>query len=94
MFGHDDNTRKVVHASVCAPAAEMLRAFCVAHGVTITAFLDALAHTLGGIENAQMDRLKAEAPTLAEALRDARTIDALRRSREPKLDRPGNNGGA
>lgn len=73
MSGHDDTRRKVVHATICAPAAETLRAFCIGHGVTVTAFLDGLGHVLAG---------SSETPAVMAALEYARIIDADRRNRE------------
>ena len=93
MNGHDDAKKKVVHATVCAPAAETLRAFCVYHGTTITAFLDGLGHALAPLVDAPMDQLRAAAPALAEALATARQVDAVRRTRDP-LVRPANSNGA
>lgn len=80
---HDDDRKKVVHAAICAPGAEMLRAFCMSHGVTTTAFLDGLSHALGGFVDVSLSDLKQQTPVLAAALTAARQIDARRRSREP-----------
>lgn len=83
---HDDEKRKVIHATICSPAAESLRAFCVSHGVTVTAFLDGLGHVLADLEHATMEQLSEQTPTLAASLKGARRIDAGRRSREPRRD--------
>jgi hypothetical protein len=82
MVGHDDTKRKVVHATLCAPAAEMLRAFCIGHGVTTTAFLDALGHVVADLQDDSLHDLLETAPSLAASLVHARAIDAERRSRE------------
>ncbi len=87
MSGHDDKRRKVVHANICAPAAESLRAFCISHGVTVTAFLDGLGHALDGLQDAPLDDIAEAAPGVALALITARQVDAERRTREP-LVRP------
>ena len=83
MTGHDDTKRKVVHATICAPAAEQLRAFCMGHGVTVTAFLDGMGHVLADMEHDSLDKLIEKAPSVAAALIHARAIDAGRRNREP-----------
>lgn len=82
--GHDDEKRKVIHATVCAPAADELRAFCIGHGVTVTAFLDGLGHVVADLQHASMEELITTAPSLAAALVLARSIDAARRSRETR----------
>jgi hypothetical protein len=71
---HDDTTRKAIHVTICAPGAEALRAFCIHHGVTITAFLDGLSHVL------EAEHVPV---SIVAALAAARQIDACRRSREP-----------
>jgi len=81
--GHDDSRKKVIHATICAPGAESLRAFCVSHGVTITAFIDGLGHVLTGHSDDSTAELEKNMPTLLNALGLARHIDADRRSREP-----------
>lgn len=78
---HDDTDRHVVHAKICAPGAETLRAFCVSHGVTTAAFLDGLSHALEKFQTASMSDLELGAPTVAAALLAARQIDADRRRR-------------
>lgn len=88
MSGHDDSKKKVVHATVCAPAAESLRAFCMAHGTTVTAFLDGLGHAVCPWLHAPMSAMDEAAPTLAEALRLARQVDGDRRSRDPLIRPP------
>lgn len=80
---HDDYSRKVIHATVCKPGALALRAFCVHHGVTVTAFLDGLGHTLAPLVAMPAAELREAAPILLGALLRARQIDADRRSREP-----------
>lgn len=85
MNGHDDEKRKTVYAKLCAPGAESLRAFCLAHGVTVAAFLDGLSHCLSDMEKTPLNELKLVAPLLVESLLVARQIDADRRSREPRL---------
>ncbi len=82
-MSHDDNKRKVVHAAICTPAAESLRAFCVSHGVTLTAFLDGLGHMLCPHRDDALPDLEKALPAVAAALMLARRIDAGRRSREP-----------
>lgn len=82
MNGHDDDRRKVIHATICAPAADELRAFCVGHGITVTAFLDGLGHTLKELQSASMEDLIENSPIVASSLLFARTIDAGRRNRE------------
>lgn len=83
-MNHSDDKRKVVHATVCAPAAESLRAFCVGHGVTITAFLDGLGHMVCPHRDDTLSDLEKAMPAVAAALMLARRIDAGRRSREPR----------
>lgn len=91
---HDDEKRKVVHATVCAPAAESLRAFCISHGVTVTAFLDGLGHVVCPHRDDTLPQLDEIMPSLAAALRLARKIDADRRSREPRqFGQGGSSGG-
>jgi hypothetical protein len=70
------------------PTAEMLRAFCIGHGLTVTAFLDGLGHVLGDHEHDSLSDLVEHAPTLAAALVQARAIDADRRRREPGAPPP------
>ena len=81
---HNDDKRKTVYAKLCAPGAESLRAFCLAHGVTVAAFLDGLGHALCPLRDAAPHELEKQAPTLVAALMSARMIDADRRSREPR----------
>lgn len=92
MSGHSDEKKKVVHATICAPGAESLRAFCMSHGVTITAFLDGLSHVLCQWQDTPIPELDKVAPNIAQALRSARLIDAERRTRDPKLANGGTNG--
>lgn len=89
---HDDKTKKVLHATVCAPGAAALRAFCVNHGVTVTAFLDGLGHSLCRHRDDDMPLLEKQMPHVALALRLARNIDASRRSRD-QLQQGGSTGG-
>jgi hypothetical protein len=89
---HDDNTKKVLHATVCAPGAAALRAFCVNHGVTVTAFLDGLGHAVCPHRDDDMSQLEQEMPHVALALRLARNIDASRRSRD-QFGQGGSTGG-
>lgn len=84
MNGHDDEKRKVIYAKLCAPGAELLRAFCMGHGVTTAAFLDGLSHVLAQWEETPISVLEDEAPNIATALLFGRQIDAERRCREPK----------
>jgi hypothetical protein len=95
-MNHTDEKRKVVHATVCAPAAESLRAFCIGHGVTITAFLDGLGHMLCPHRDVTFPELEKAMPAIAAALMLARKIDAGRRSREPRQFKQGggSSGGA
>lgn len=89
---HDDSTRKTVYAKLCTPGADALRAFCLGHGVTVAAFIDAASHALADLEKVPLPELELRFPLAAEALRGARCIDAERRRREPRLDEPGRNG--
>jgi hypothetical protein len=84
MNGHDDEKRKVVYAKVCAPGAELLRAFCMNHGVSTAGFLDGLSHILVQWSETTISELEDAEPNIAAALLFGRQIDADRRNREPR----------
>lgn len=90
---HNDETRKTIYAKLCAPGAESLRAFCLAHGVTVAAFLDGLSHVLCPLRDSSMHELEKKAPALVAALMTARVIDHDRRSREPRPEAQDNLNG-
>jgi hypothetical protein len=69
----------------------MLRAFCIGHGVTVTAFLDGLGHVLCAMKHESLAELVEKHPTVGEALVHARTIDAERRNRE-RREKPPSSG--
>lgn len=81
---HSDEKKKAIHATICAPGADLLRAFCMAHGVTLTALLDGLSHVVAQWIDTPIPELARTAPAVATALRHAREIDAARRTRDPK----------
>lgn len=70
-------SRRAVHAE----AAEQMRAFCAEHGVTVTAYLDAVGHALSDLRGLSTDKLAVVAPLLEGVLHHARRIDSDRRAR-------------
>lgn len=74
-------SRRAVHAPICTEAAEQMRAFCAEHGVTVTAYLDAVGHALSDLRGLSTDKLAVVAPLLEGVLHHARRIDSDRRAR-------------
>jgi hypothetical protein len=50
----------------------------------VAAFLDGLSHHLAGLEHKPIREMRDDIPLLYDALVTARSIDADRRSREPR----------
>lgn len=71
---HDDTKRKALHVVICQAAGLSLDEFCLRHGVSRTAFIDAVGHLAGptGEEHPEV---------LEQVLALARRIDGLRRAR-------------
>lgn len=75
------SSRRAIHAPICADSAEQLRGFCSEHGVTVTAYLDAVGHLLGTLRGISTDKLAEITPLFEPLLHHARKIDAARRAR-------------
>lgn len=78
---HNDACRKALHFTICGEAAVSLKTLCARHGVTLTAFLDALGHSLADAAEMNPDELEALLPRVLGTIRAAQQIDALRRLR-------------
>lgn len=77
MAAEDDHVATVmVGGRVCEASATAWRDFAAFHGMSMTAFIDALGHMFADI-NHDLD----EKPLLTAAIHSARAIDGKRRRR-------------
>jgi hypothetical protein len=83
--------RRILTARISDDARTAIEAYCLEHGVTVTAWIEALGMRLADLMATPSDH-EALRSVSAETVRVARQIDISRRARSPR-DAPTSTGG-